>query len=264
MKKAYRTAALLLAIALLLPASGGKASAMGATEYIEAKWGTTYNLADYAEEGSPEVNFKLVVPDSIAIVVKGTDNHDGYVRFSAYKDLTQQQKVRDYSLFNTSGSEKVLSTNTTIIVLEQGTYYLNFSSLETNMQRKIPEVKVTFTQKKITNKKNYRQSKAVAWKKGKSIQFTQTNRRNYSRWYKISLKKKQKVTFTVYAGNSTPDLYTADGEYIDTTRSDSGEYVKYVTEKLPKGTYYVCIEHMDIGAGNVGPLTGEYQKFGWK
>ena len=195
-----------------------------ANTWIQAKERDSYYDEDTWDYTYTDYYYKITVPSS------------GYLEFQ-----TKDTEIYLYKRITDNNSVgHVYSNSTDQIIVDKGTYYFEGSG----------PVKYTFTAVKPL--KNYCRKKAAKLNAGKTIAVCMSRINWYARWYKIKLKKKKAIT---YWTNDNDDIYICDakGNYIEAEHAGTLSN-RYFTERLKKGTYYVCID----------PSVGYVTKFKWK
>ena len=173
--------------------------------------------------------YRIVIPE------------DGYIKISIYKDTGApfvyiRKKNDNTSLRFIARSD--ISEGSNIVPLSKGTYYLNCDEEETGF---------SYTYTKVSFPANYCRRKAVTLKKGVTVSICQTPKRNYSRWYKIRLTKKQSISFNSSVGNRIR-IYNSTLRSMSIEHAGSQSTRYFTQEKLPKGTYYICVKRADPGS----------------
>lgn len=202
----------------------------------------------YASGSYTYTMYKFTVPSGKYVSLSCTPVANRY----AYAYIfTKANAGSSYKVASLYGDEKKAWTQK--VALEPGTYYVSFDSV----------VKANLTLLTSPNKANYCRSKAIALESGKLTTVVQTLETDYNRWYKISLTKAKTLKIT---SNHSANFYVCNkkgarvnlGSYNSSTKSVS------TTNKLSKGTYYICVRANNYSYDNSAySLKGEYLTFKW-
>lgn len=194
--------------------------------------------------------YKFTVPSGKFIkltCIPSAENHS-YAYFYTKPDVSNMYRV---SLLSDNQTRK---TWTDRLAVAPGTYYVSFENVK----------KAKLVLMDSPNKTNYCRARAISLTADKKVTVIQTPDIDYNRWYKITLTKAKKLKIT---SNHMPRITVSNkngsvisfGSYNSTTKSVTS------TNKLPKGTYYICVNAFNYIAaeGNAGDKKGDYFVFKW-
>lgn len=223
MKRIQRTAALLLALLMILAACS--TAALAATNYkvITLKKGTWIKLP----YGNTDKIYKLVLSSDSIVTVNWKDNKNDYGYAYLYPDTKCEESITD--LIDYEGA-----AGTRFVALSKGTYYIRMYDYAEK-----PTTQIKVTVQKAINKANYCRAKAIALKPNVTVKIAQTPDYNYDRWYKITLSKKKTVTITT--NDEMADcirLYDSKMREVECT---SGSRKVITEDPIAKGTYFIRV-----------------------
>lgn len=232
MKRIQRTAALLLALLMILAACS--TAALAATDYkvLLMKKGTWVKLPDSDSKNI----YKLVLYSDSIVTVKWLGNK--YDNGRAY--LCADKKC-DNEITYLIGDG---TTGTRYIALAKGIYYIQMYDWTDT-----PTTKIRVTVEKAINKTNYCRAKAIVLKYGVTVKIAQTANYSYDRWYKIVLSKRKTVTITTndeMADNIR--LYDSKMNQVECT---SGSRKVISEDPIAKGVYFIRVSG-DVDSEHLG------------
>ncbi len=243
-KRTRKLFALALAILMLLPvftpvtaqaatyrtsktvtlSAGQTASLSRLYYYNSSTYNTTYTYYYY--------KITLTAPKILTFTITGSSSPYAYLsnslKYLKYTDGVISTKPSSYDYEYLENGEK--------ICLDKGTYYLRVGT----------DCKAKYSLTTPVNKANYCAAKAITWSANKNLTIAQTGMYNYNRWYKITLSSKKQIAYQTKDSNDIykVTVYNSKGRRLYTITNGANNK-KCTEDKLPAGTYYICISAID-------------------
>ena len=164
--------------------------------------------------------YRLSIPADGYITIKMNAKNDS----SNYLDASLIQKKGSVYKFRESWGSSTGSASFKIPV-SKGTWFIRGTGGASGSY--------TFTKQKQGT--NFCADQAAALKSNTKVKICQTPNSNFGRWYKITLKNKKKVTIS-FDADTTVEFFDEDMVLV---QSFTKKYTS--SEKLKKGTYYICV-----------------------
>ena len=182
--------------------------------------------------------YKFTLDDDSLVQFAWSKNDKSLANVTIYADKNKEKKLYyiDNMNYGASGKE--------FIALSRGTYYVDMYDGNGSVAPKTI-VKINWTLAKKYDKKNYSAKTAQKLEANTIVRIPQVHKYSYLRWYKITLPKAQNFTITMSYGRSHMILLLDSKmnyeEINDKFKYNSDYTKKYISEKLPKGTYYILV-----------------------
>ncbi len=196
--------------------------------------------------------YKFTLEDDSLLTINWVKNNRDLSSVYIYSDRSKSYTVYAFDPYGVSGKE--------IIALKRGTYYVEMFD-GNSTYAPTAKVKFSWTSAEKYSKDNYSISTAKALKANTMETAVQIRKYNYKRWYKITLKKAQRIVLECNEySNGLNSLTILDSKLQSVYKYNvSGDCV--VTDKLPKGTYYVIVPER---SDSLTSYYGNYYAFKWR
>jgi len=196
--------------------------------------------------------YKFTLEDDSLLTINWVKNNRDLAKVYIYSDRSKSYTVDWYELYDPSGKM--------ILPLKRGTYYVEMFDGDSK-HAPTTKVKFSWTSAEKYSKDNYSIATARTLKANTMETAVQIRKYNYKRWYKITLKKAQRIVLECNEySNGVYSLTILDSKLQSVYRYNVN-WDCTVTEKLPKGTYYVILPEKSDA---LDTYFGDYYAFKWR
>ena len=217
---------LMLALTFVFTFISPAATADAATKSIkEGKWVNITSKSTY---------YKIVVPGEGYITLSAKNTKGGVAYFDIL-DSNKEPFCDTETLFASGKKPQSIK-----VPVSKGKYYIRLNEDDYWDLGGYAYAKNKFTS--VKQPENYCMGKALTLKAGSYKKIYQTPKYSFDRYFKIKLTKAKKITIK---SKSEVLIYDDEGNWIDTTSSDTGGIWTNKTKKLKAGSYYIRVLYSD-------------------
>ena len=196
--------------------------------------------------------YKFTLEDDSLLTINWVKNNRDLAEVYIYSDRSKSYTVDWYDLYDPSG--KVM------LALKRGTYYVEMFD-GNSTYAPTAKVKFSWTSAEKYSKDNYSISTAKALKANTMETAVQIRKYNYKRWYKITLKNPQRIVLECNEYSNSLYYLTILDSKLQSVYKNNVNWDCSVTNKLPKGTYYVILPEK---SNALNTYFGDYYAFKWR